>query len=124
MSDNTLLKPKRIMSEKQKEALKKGREKRHQLMRTNVQVVEDIETVYTPPPQEITHIEEDIKDDIDEDLNMTKEIKRKEHEMRMKELELKMTKLENDYSTPKKEPVENKEPEFIFRNNRSTRHFL
>ena len=121
---DTLLKPKRQMSEKQKEALKKGREKRHQLMRTNVPIVEELETEYTPVKETKFIPITNKNNDVDDDLNMMKEIKRKEHEMKMKELELKMSKLENDYGAPKKEEPVKEAPKFIFRNARMDRHFI
>ena len=121
---DTLLKPKRQMSDKQKEALKKGREKRHQLMRTNVPITEELKTEYTPVKETKFIPITNKNNDVDDDLNMMKEIKRKEHEMKMKELELKMSKLENDYGAPKKEEPVKEAPKFIFRISRMDRHFI
>ena len=120
---NGLLKPKRQMSEKQMEALKRGREKRHQQMRTTVQEVEALTESYSNEPQivepqivEPQIVNDDVDDEL-EDKKMMKEIKKKEHEMKMKELELKMSRMEHDYSIPKKEEPK-EEPKFVFRDPR------
>jgi hypothetical protein len=125
--------PKRQMSEKQMEALKKGREKRHQLMRTTP-VIEEIDTSYKTDETVNVEVKHPVvANDVDEldDKAMMKAIKKKEHDMKMKELDLKMSKLEHDYSLPKKEEpnqhslsgtdtkgVRKEEPTFIFRNQR------
>jgi len=116
---NGLLKPKRQMSEKQMEALKRGREKRHQQMRTTVQEVEALTESYSNEPQivEPQIANYDVDDEL-EDKKMMKEIKKKEHEMKMKELELKMSRMEHDYSIPKKEEPKKEEPKFVFRDPR------
>jgi hypothetical protein len=137
-----LLKPKRQMSEKQMEALKRGREKRHQQMRTSP-IEEAMDTQYIPSNNEpiddeiivkpkrsqpkIKSVDVDFSDELDDEIDerkMMKELKKKEHEMKLRELELKMSKLEAEYTPKKEEPkkeepkVEKEEPKFIFRNNR------
>ena len=145
--NETLLKPKRQMSVKQMEALKKGREKRHQQMRTPVNlpnkvVAELIDTEIQPVDieDEMVTVKPrkkrqpiDIEDDGSWENIFFKEVKEKEHQIKMRELELKMSRMESEYKPKKEEPNEEpseepqstrsetsltglkEEPQFIFR---------
>lgn len=134
----SLLKPKRQLTAKQLEALQKGREKRHESMRTvnkkpintekeyntvcnDIKMLEHDDKVPNPPPalQSIHEV-----DDFNEEV-LTKKQKKQlmelEHQMKLKELELKMNKMEEEYAGPKKEAEEKQNitpsaPQFVFRN--------
>lgn len=134
---DTLLKPKRQMTAKQMEALQKGREKRHQQMRTNNVEPENFNEQYveTKAPQPIEkHVSPPpvVTNNDDFESRMKRELIEKEHQFKIKELELKMQQMEAQYAKPKEEKKQDEpkveqvqeEPKFIFRNSRIRRNII